>query len=74
MKKKTLSDLLKKMEDAQIKNSDSITDLSDLLSKKMLKGGYDTNNGTCTGHNAYCENQSCSGTTNDACHNISCSG
>lgn len=72
MKKKSLGDLLKKLEEAQIENSDNITDLTDMISKKMLKGGYDTTNGTCSGSNYSCANTNCQGTSNTSCSNTSC--
>lgn len=72
MKKKSLGELLKKLEESQIQNSTNITDLTDLLSKKMLKGGYNTSNGSCGGSNDSCSNQTCPGSTNNYCWNTSC--
>lgn len=72
MKKKSLGELLKKLEDAQLKNDSNITDLSSMLSKKFLKGGYDTTNGLCSGSNNSCSNTFCAGTTNTSCSNQVC--
>jgi hypothetical protein len=70
--KKTLADLLRKIEEQQLSNEEGITDLNDMISKKMLKGGYDSHNHFCSGFNNSCENISCAGTTNNYCSNRSC--
>jgi len=73
MKKKTLANLLQKIEEAHIENIDNISNLNDDLSKTMLKGGYDTTNGNCHGgYNTSCDNTTCSGTTNGDCTNAIC--
>jgi hypothetical protein len=72
MKKKSLSELLKRLENTQSPESLEISNLNDQLAKKMLKGGYGTNNGICSGGNDSCENSSCKGTTNTTCYNHSC--
>jgi hypothetical protein len=72
MKKRTIGDLLKKLEESRITNDASITNLNDAMSKKMLKGGYDVTNDGCTGANASCDNNSCSGSSNLDCRNQSC--
>jgi hypothetical protein len=72
MKKRTIGDLLKKLDESRITNDESITNLNDAMSKKMLKGGYDTYNGNCSGSNSSCDNLSCAGTTNTSCNNTFC--
>ncbi|HTR30734.1 MAG TPA: hypothetical protein VMH27_15795 [Puia sp.] len=72
MKKKSLSELLKRLENTQSPESLEISNLNDQLAKKMLKGGYDTNNLSCGGSNSSCENGACRGTTNTTCWNHAC--
>jgi hypothetical protein len=73
MKKKSLADLLRKIEQAEGTTGAELTNLNDQLSKKMLKGGYVTSNGTCSGgYNNSCGNTSCTGGLNGTCHNGSC--
>jgi|HubBroStandDraft_1064217.scaffolds.fasta_scaffold211320_2 hypothetical protein len=72
MKSKSLSELLKRLENTQSPENPEISNLNDQLAKKMLKGGYDTTNGTCGGNNDSCENTSCKGTSNLSCNNHSC--
>lgn len=72
MKKKTLSDLLQKLEEARNESTENISDLNEMLSKKMLKGGYDTTNLSCSGSNSSCGNGNCRGTSNGDCYNANC--
>ncbi|HTR30736.1 MAG TPA: hypothetical protein VMH27_15805 [Puia sp.] len=72
MKKKSLSELLKRLENTQSQERLEISNLNDQLAKKMLKGGYDTSNGICGGSNFSCENESCRGTNNTSCYNHIC--
>lgn len=73
MKKKSITELLKKLEASSTQYTENIIDLSNLLSKKMLKGGYVTLNGSCTGgFNSSCQNNSCVATTDISCWNFSC--
>lgn len=72
MKKKSLSELLQRLEEVREENCYSITNLNDAVSKKMLKGGYDTHNDTCSGQNDSCSNGSCHGTSNLSCYNGGC--
>ncbi|HTR30735.1 MAG TPA: hypothetical protein VMH27_15800 [Puia sp.] len=72
MTKKSLSELLKRLENTQSPASLEISNLNDQLAKKMLKGGYDSTNPTCNGTNTSCENTSCKGSTNTTCWNHSC--
>jgi hypothetical protein len=72
MKRKSLSDLLRKLEQAEGTTGAELTNLNDQLSKKMLKGGYVTTNVTCSGSNSSCANSGCSGTSNGTCHNTLC--
>jgi len=73
MKKRTIGDLLKKLDESRITNDESITNLNEQMSKKMLKGGYDTYNSVCTtGNNVSCENGFCPGSGNDTCYHTLC--
>jgi hypothetical protein len=73
MKKKSLSELLKRLENTQNPESLEISNLNDQLAKKMLKGGYDTNNLSCrNGNNENCGNGACQGSTNTVCYNGAC--
>lgn len=71
--KKSLSNLLKKLEESQVYNNENISSLNDALSKSMKKGGYATTNLTCgSSNNSSCENWSCKGGLNNSCLNHSC--
>jgi hypothetical protein len=73
MKRKTLSSLLSKLEEAQSANTDNIVSLNEALTSNMKKGGYNTNNGHChSGYNSSCGNSHCSGGSNGSCSNGSC--
>jgi len=73
MKRKTISDLLKKLEQIQTGKYLKITNLNDELSKSMIRGGYDSANFGCAGSlNFSCTNGFCSGSTNSFCSNSSC--
>jgi hypothetical protein len=72
MKKRTIGDLLKKLDEARITNDESITNLNEAMSKKMLKGGYEVNNNMCTSVNNVCNNNFCRGTTDGTCTNEVC--
>jgi hypothetical protein len=67
MKKKSLSELLKRLENTRDPESLEIFNLNDQLAKKMLRGGYDTYNHQCQGSNESCSNGECKGTTNTSC-------
>jgi hypothetical protein len=72
MKRKSLSELLKRLENTISPENLEISNLNDQLAKKMLKGGYDTNNTTCGGSNDSCLNTNCKGTSNGECFNAHC--
>jgi hypothetical protein len=72
MKKKTLFELLKRLENIQSPENLEIYNLNDQLTKKMLKGGYDSFNPVCEDKNASCENVACRGSNNTLCYNYSC--
>jgi hypothetical protein len=73
MKQKKLDDLLKKMSDQSILESEmrSILSLNDRLSELII-GGKQTGNGVCSGKNLNCTNLVCGGTTNGVCSNQAC--
>jgi hypothetical protein len=73
MKKKSLSVLLQKLEEAQLPGLAEIANLTDQLSKKMIKAGYAIQNGICNGStNTSCSNTSCTGNHNVDCSNGAC--
>jgi hypothetical protein len=73
MKRKNLESLLKQLETSQTsQNNDSILNINDALSQSLKKGGYNTNNGGCSGTNTSCWNGSCAGSTNGSCQNRTC--
>jgi hypothetical protein len=73
-KKKLLSDLLRKIEEAQGTTNGEIVNLNDQLNKKILKGGYQYYNGVCAigSSNSSCINSACAGSSNGSCYNFGC--
>jgi len=72
MKKRSLTDLLKKVEAASTENNSDIINLNDELVKNLIKGGYQISNGTCGGNNSSCDNTSCPSGSNGECRNGLC--
>lgn len=72
--KKTIQNLLKKLDDAEnFENNGNIASLNDSLSKALKKGGYDKCNDSCAGTtNPSCENIACVGSSNTVCLNRAC--
>jgi hypothetical protein len=73
MKRRTLSDLLHKLEEAQSDNNANIVSLNEALLKNMGGAVLPTRNDHChSGYNSSCTNSHCSGTSNGGCTNTSC--
>jgi hypothetical protein len=73
MKKKSLSELLKKLDNARQTTDTEMINLNDQLIKQLQLGGYRNTNDTCSGgNNLSCYNGSCTSGSNGDCFNNSC--
>ena len=73
MKKKSLSELLKKLDNARQTTDTEMINLNDQITRQMQMGGYRYSNNICIGGNNFsCSNGSCGNNTNGDCSNLNC--
>lgn len=73
MKKKSLTELLRVLDNLKNDQSSNVSNLNEKVSKKLLRGGYETTNMSCSGgRNASCQNYLCQGGFDGSCWNFTC--